>query len=199
MSQQQFKRLEARFCGVGGQGIVLGTTVMADAAIFHEGKYAVQSPTFGSQVRGGPTKVDLIVDTEEILYPKATRVNFFFAMAQISFNKYFHDLAEDCTVLLDENLVVNIPEDKIGGHGYRIYRLPVMEMAKQEFKNNMLANMICLGVTQAVTGVVSVDSMEKSVRKLVPAKHVDKNIAAVRMGIELAQKLQRQEQPPVLS
>lgn len=189
----EYKRLEARFCGVGGQGIVLGTTVMADAAIFHEGKYAVQSPTFGSQVRGGPTKVDLIVDTQEILYPKATKLNFFFAMAQSSFNKYFHDLADDCTVLIDENLVVSIPGDKIEGHHYHLYRIPVMELAKQEFKNNMLANMICLGVTQEVTKVVSLDSLEQSVRKLVPPKHVDKNIAAVHMGIELAKKLQREE------
>jgi 2-oxoglutarate ferredoxin oxidoreductase subunit gamma len=187
------RRLEARFCGVGGQGIVLGSTILADAAIFYEGKYAVQSPTYGSQVRGGPTKVDLIVDTREILYPKATRINFFLAIAQVSFNKYFNDIADDCIILVDENLVVNLPEDMLKDTKRLLFRVPVMEMAKSEFNNNILANMICLGITQEVTQVVEVENLFKSVKKLVPSKHYDKNIAAVQMGIDLAKARQTQE------
>jgi 2-oxoglutarate ferredoxin oxidoreductase subunit gamma len=189
-------RLEARFCGVGGQGIVLGLTILADAAIFYEGKYAVQSPTYGSQVRGGPTKVDLIVDTQPILYPKATRINFFLAIAQSSFNKYFDHISDDCTLLLDENLVQTLPENVLPAHSHRhLYRIPVLEMAKQEFNNLMMANMICLGVTQEVTGVVSRESLLKSIEKLVPAKHLDKNIAAVNKGMMLAKDLQREQIP----
>ncbi len=188
-----FDRLEARFCGVGGQGIVLGTTILADAAIFHEGKYAVQSPTYGSQVRGGPTKVDLIVDTKEILYPKATNINFFLAIAQVSFNRYFYDIAEDSTILVDENLVVNIPDEWIKGTKRKLFTVPVMEMAKQEFNNNMLANMICLGITQEVTQVVTMEHLLQSVKKLVPSKHYEKNVAALEMGIELAKNRKREE------
>lgn len=187
------KRLEARFCGVGGQGIVLGSTILADAAIFSEGKFAAQSPTYGSQVRGGPTKVDLIVDTREIMYPKATKVNFFLAIAQSSFNKYFYDIADDCTILVDENLVVNLPEDMLAGTRRRLYRLPVMEMAKKEFNNNILANMICLGITQEVTQVVSQENLLKSVQKLVPSKHYEVNVRAIQMGIDLAKNLKREE------
>lgn len=188
-----FKRLEARFCGVGGQGIVLSSTILADAAIFYEGKYAVQSPTYGSQVRGGPTKVDLIVDSKEILYPKATKINFFLAIAQISFTKYFYDISDDCVVLVDENLVVNLPDD-IATHAKRqLYKVPVMEMAKTEFNNPILANMICLGITQEVTQVVTREHLELSVKKLVPSKHFEKNIQAVEMGIELARNRKKQE------
>ncbi len=186
-------RLEARFCGVGGQGIVLGSTILAEAAIFYEGKYASQSPTYGSQVRGGPTKVDLIVDTQEILYPKATHLNFFLAIAQSSFKKYFCDIADDCTILIDENLVIDLPEDILVGTHRKLYKIPVMEMAKQEFNNNILANMICLGVTQEVTQVVSTENLLKSIQKSVPAKHYDKNVAAVQMGIELARSRKQQE------
>lgn len=186
-------RLEARFCGVGGQGIVLGVTILADAAIFYEGKHAIQSPTYGSQVRGGPTKVDLIVDKREILYPKAKNINFFLAIAQVSFNKYFYDIADDCTILIDENLVVNLPEDMLKDTRRHLYRIPVMEMAKKEFNSVILANMICLGVTQEVTQVVSKEHLMASVKKLVPSKHYDKNVAAVEMGIELARNRKREE------
>lgn len=180
------KRLEARFCGVGGQGIVLGSTILADAAIFCEGKHAVQSPTYGSQVRGGPTKVDLIVDDKEILYPRAVCINFFLAIAQSSFDRYFQNLADDAVILVDENLVTNLPENITAGTRQQLFKLPVMEIAKRQFNSSILANMICLGITQEITQVVELENLLKSVKKLVPSKHYEKNVRAVQMGIELA-------------
>jgi len=178
--------LEARFCAVGGQGIVLGTEIMAHAAIFHQGMYAVQTPTYGSQVRGGPTKVDLIIDKEEILSAKARKIQFFMAIAQSSFSKFWFDVAEDALVLLDSNLVTSITEEQKAGRTF--LRLPVVEMAKQEFKNVMLSNMICLGITQEVTKVLEKDAMLQAIREKVPAKHLEKNLMAFERGIELAQK-----------
>lgn len=178
--------LEARLCAVGGQGIILGSEILCDAAIFHENLYAVQSPTYGSQVRGGPTKVDIIIDKEEILYPKARNIGFFMAIAQSSFNKFWYNVADDALVLLDSNLVTQISDDMKANRTF--VRLPVVEMAKSEFKNVLLSNMICLGVIQQVTQVVSQESLLKSVEKKVPKKHLEKNILAVKMGAELATK-----------
>ena len=185
------RRLEARFCGVGGQGVILGSTILAEAAIFFEGKYATQSPTFGSQVRGGPTKVDIIVDTKEILYPKATKVNYFFALAQQSFNKYFHEITEDCVILLDENVIQSIPDSILNHKGYTLMKFPVLQTAKDKFKNPLISNMISLGVTQGVTQVIKKESLLASVEKNVPKKHMQANIEAVEMGIELGLKYQQ--------
>lgn len=182
------RRLEARFCGVGGQGVVLGSTILAEAAIFYEGKFATQSPTFGSQVRGGPTKVDIIVDTKEILYPKATKVNYFFALAQQSFNKYFHEISDDCVILIDENVIQSIPDSILNHQGYTLLKFPVLQTAKDKFKNPLISNMISLGVTQGVTQVVKKESLLASVEKNVPKKHLQANIEAVEMGIELGMK-----------
>jgi 2-oxoglutarate ferredoxin oxidoreductase subunit gamma len=177
--------LEARFCAVGGQGIVLGTEILATAAIFYQGLHALQSPTYGSQVRGGATKVDLIVDDKEILFPKTKHVNFLMAIAQSSFSKFFFDIEEDAVLLLDSHLVNPTPE-QIGNR--TLLKLPVVEMAKKEFNQVILSNMICLGVTQEITKVFSKDNLIKAVRDKVPAKHLDKNLAALEMGIELARK-----------
>jgi 2-oxoglutarate ferredoxin oxidoreductase subunit gamma len=177
--------LEARFCAVGGQGIVLGTEILANAAIFYEGLYALQSPTYGSQVRGGPTKVDVIVDKEEILFPKARNINFFMAIAQSSFSKFWYNVADDAIVLLDSNLVTVTEEHKANR---TFFRVPVVELAKREFKNVILSNMICLGITQHMTQIVSRDHLIEAVKTKVPPKHLEKNIAAVDMGIELAKQ-----------
>jgi 2-oxoglutarate ferredoxin oxidoreductase subunit gamma len=178
--------LEARFCAVGGQGIVLGTEIIANAAIFHEGLYALQSPTYGSQVRGGATKVDLIVDNQEILSPKATNVNFFMAIAQISFNKFWNHIADDAVVLLDSNLVTTMTDDMKANRTF--FLLPVVEMAKKEFRQVILSNMICLGITQEMTKIVSMDNLVLAIKDRVPQKHLEKNLAALQMGIELARK-----------
>ncbi len=176
--------LEARFCAVGGQGIVLGSEIMAHAAIFHQGLYAIQTPTYGSQVRGGPTKVDIIIDDEEILAPKTQNINFFMAIAQSSFNKFWYNVSDDAVVLLDSNLVTNVTDEMKANR--RFFRLPVVEMAKRDYGNVMLSNMICLGITQHVTNVVTLENLLKAVREKVPPKHIEKNIDAVNRGVELA-------------
>ena len=178
--------LEARLCAVGGQGIILGSEILCHAAIFHEGLYAVQSPTYGSQVRGGATKVDIIIDKEEILYPKARNIGFFMAIAQLSFNKFWYNVADDALVLLDSNLVTKVSDDMKANRTF--VHLPVVEMAKSEFNNVLLSNMICLGVIQQVTQVVTQDHLLQAVEKKVPKKHLENNIKAVKMGGELAIK-----------
>ena len=40
-----------------------------------EGKFAAQSPTYTSQVRGGPTKVDVIISDAEVLFPKGNQLD----------------------------------------------------------------------------------------------------------------------------
>ena len=39
-------RYEIRIAGVGGQGAMLAGIVLAEAAVFYEDKYAMQSPTY---------------------------------------------------------------------------------------------------------------------------------------------------------
>ena len=112
MSSASDHLLEARLCAVGGQGIILGSEILAHAAIFHQGLHAIQSPTYGSQVRGGPTKVDVIIDDKDILYPKARNIKFFMAIAQSSFSKFWYNVADDALVLLDSNLVTHVTEEQ---------------------------------------------------------------------------------------
>jgi len=110
-------RYEARFSAVGGQGVILAgdvlglaaqkyegrysvqsptyTDVLGLAAQKYEGRYSVQSPTYTAQVRGGPTKIDVIIDDEPIVYPKTTAINFFLSLAQGSYDAFFYDMRDD--------------------------------------------------------------------------------------------------------
>lgn len=171
-------RKEFRFSGEGGQGVILGGAILAEAAILHAGKYAVQSPQYGSRVRGGPTKVDIIISDEPILYPRATRIDFFLALAQMSYNKYATDLAEDAELLVDSNLVPNVRDN-----GHRVHRLPVVEIAKIELGNEVLSNSVALGAVVALTDIVAPDAAWQAIEARVPKKARELNRKAFERGL----------------
>ena len=53
-------KYQLRFGGEGGQGVITAGEILAEAAI-EEGRCAFKCSTYTSQVRGGPTKVDIII------------------------------------------------------------------------------------------------------------------------------------------
>lgn len=178
-------RFEARLSGEGGQGVVMGGAILAEAAILHEGRFAVQSPTYGSRVRGGPTKVDVIISDEEIIYPRATAINFFLSLAQMSYDKFCTDLAGDAIILVDKNLVPNVSDNS-----HKVHRYPFVEVAKTELGNVVLSNIIALAVMVELTGVVSRKALWEAIQARVPSKYLDLNKQAMERGFEIAVELQ---------
>lgn len=178
------KRFEARFAAVGGQGIILAGDILAEAAANFEGMYAVQSPTYTAQVRGGPTKTDVIIDTEEIEYPRTTAIDFFLCLGQVSYNKFAFNLKPDCTVLLDPNLVTDYREE-----GYRIYRIPLIELTKNELGRMVFTSAVSLGAMVELTQCVKVESMIGAIRKRVPRGTEEINIRAFNLGRNAVQRL----------
>ena len=164
----------------------MGGRILAEAAILQEGRFAVQSPTYGSRVRGGATKVDIIVSDEEIIYPRATSINFFLSLAQDAFNRYKSDLAGEAIILVDKNLVPNVPTES-----YTTYRFPFVETAKNEFGNVILSNIIALAVMVELTGVVSNDALWRTIEVSVPKKYLDLNRQAMERGFQIAAELKR--------
>lgn len=162
----------------------MGGRILAEAAILQEGRFAVQSPTYGSRVRGGTTKVDVIISDQEIIYPRATTINFFLSLAQASFDRYSTDLADNAIVLVDTNLVPNVPDDF-----YMTYRFPFVEVAKQEFGNVILSNIMALAVMVNLTGVISSEAFWRTIEASVPKKYLDLNQQAVERGFRVAAEL----------
>ena len=174
---------EARFAAVGGQGILLAGDVLADAAISFEGKYAVDSPTYTAQVRGGPTKVDVIIDTKKIQFPRTTAIDFMLCLAQRSWNKFAFDLKDDCIILIDPFLVHEVDEK------YRIYRLPIIEMTKKEMKKMVYTSAVSLGAMAGLTDVIRPESLEKALLKKAPKGTEEPNLKAFRLGLQAGREL----------
>ena len=101
--KQKQKRYEMCFTGSGGQGVILCSTILAEAA-FLAGKMVAQSQSYGPQARGGLCRAELIIDEERIIYPKVTSAGFLLALTQASLDRLRIGMAEDALIVIDTSL-----------------------------------------------------------------------------------------------
>ena len=81
------KTVEIRFAGAGGQGLILASIILSEAAV-KNALYATQTQSYGPEARGGMCKADVVIDTDEIDYPKVEKADCLLALTQSAFNKY---------------------------------------------------------------------------------------------------------------
>ncbi|MBQ2161292.1 MAG: 2-oxoacid:acceptor oxidoreductase family protein, partial [Firmicutes bacterium] len=62
-------RTEVRMSGSGGQGVIMGTIILAEAA-YEDGKQVAQCQSYGPEARGGSSKAETIISDTRIHYTK---------------------------------------------------------------------------------------------------------------------------------
>ncbi len=175
---------EARFAAVGGQGILLAGDIFAEAAISYEGLYAVDSPTYTAQVRGGPTKVDVIIDSKRIEFTRTTAIDFMLCLAQRSWERFGFDLKDNCILLIDPSLVHKVDEER-----YRVYRLPIIEITKTKMRKMVYTSAVSLGAMAGLTSFLKAESIKKALRKKAPRGTEEPNMKAFDYGFNAAREL----------
>ncbi len=179
---------EARFAGVGGQGVITAGRILAYAIVSFEGGKAVQTPTYTAQVRGGAAKVDVVVDENHVEYPKTENIDFFLSLHQKSFDLYFKQIKEDAIIVVDPNLTKNVPDNI----PQTVLKVQLIEMAKKELGRTLFAAVIAVGLLSKLTGLVTEKNIIKAVLDNAPKGTEEKNLKAVKMGIELGAKYKKE-------
>lgn len=177
------ERYEIRLSGAGGQGLILAGVILAEAAAIFDDRYAVQSQSYGPEARGGASKSEVIIGSEPISYPKATRPNLLLALNQESFDKYISDISPDGIVIVDSDFV----KDARSGD-YRLIPIQITDLARKEIGREVVVNMISLGIIQAVTNIIAYDSLEKAVLRRVPKGTESINLKALQIGVEAGKR-----------
>jgi len=175
-------RTEVRIAGFGGQGVILAGIVLGHAAAVHEGKKAVQTQSYGAETRGGAARSEVVISSQKIDYPKVISADITVAMSQESLEKYGDDMKPGGALFVDADLVTSVSTVT----AKRIHRVPATKIAAEEFKKTLVANMVMLGAVAAVTGVVRLDSLKKSVEEVGAKGSLDLNKRAMDRGFEWA-------------
>jgi len=94
-------RYEIRLSGSGGQGMVLAGLILSEAAGIYDGKFVTQTKSYGPEARGGASRTEVVISTEEIDYPKVMQPDLVLAMTQEAQDKYCQDLKKDGILIVD--------------------------------------------------------------------------------------------------
>lgn len=173
-------RYEVRLSGSGGQGLVLGGVILAEAVALFEGLNAVQTQSYGPEARGGASKSEVIISEGDIDYPKATRIDLLLCLTQEACDKYSHDLKPGGILIADSRMVKDMPDGD-----YNLYHLPIIDTAKEKVGKVFVANIVALGAMAALIDAVSFESVEKAVLSRVPKGTEELNRRALKLGSEL--------------
>ncbi len=105
------------------------------------------------------------------------------AMSQTALDKHLKDLKENGTLLIDEDLVREVPKIRA-----RVFKIPATKKAETELKSKIYANVVMLGALTNTTGIVSQQAVEKAITESVPNKTQENNIRGFRIGLELVKQ-----------
>lgn len=155
-------QIEIRLSGSGGQGLILGGIILAEAALM-DNKEAIQSQSYGPEARGGASKAEVIISDSPIYYPKVQNCDILLSLTQKSCDKYLKNLKEGGTLIIDDE--IELPNTE---KSYKIYKLPILKTAANDIGKAMVANIVALGSLNEITKVVSDESLKKAILNRVP-------------------------------
>jgi len=187
------------FAGVGGQGIILASTVLAKCA-FNLGLMVKQSELHGMAQRGGSviSHVRFGKEVYSPLIPKG-RADYLVALEELEGLRYNFYLKPGGTIILNKKRVVPptadpvknpYPEDvkeQLGMSQFKIVEMDALEIAKN-VGNPKVENVIIIGALSTYMEDFPLDAWEQAVRESVPPKTVEINIRAFREGRRFTSK-----------
>lgn len=172
------ERFEVRLAGRGGQGLIKMGLILAEAAV-REGKKVVQLQSYGSEPRGGLSRSDVIIGSEDIDYPGVLMLDVLLSLDQQAYDDNLPLLKPDGLVIFDSDMVK--PKLLAGVQ----HPVPFTRIA-EELGNRTCANSVALGYFVAVTEIVGKETVEgvmaESLAGKLPQMMVEINLKAFNRG-----------------
>lgn len=177
-------RTEIRIGGFGGQGVVTMAVVLGETLSLVEGRQCVQTQSYGPEARGGASKSEIVVDDEEVDYPKVEEPDIFVVLSRAAYLEYIGGLKENGILILDEDLVEiegDLPK------GVKVYKVPATRIADKELGNKQATNVVMLGALAAITEIVSREGLKKAIENRWP-RFTETNFKALDCGIKAGEE-----------
>ncbi len=173
---------QVRLHGRGGQGTVTGAEVLSVAA-FEEGLYAQAFPSFGSERMGAPVEAycrigrNVIRTREPVSHPDVVIIQDPTLVGQVNL---VGGLAAEGYVLL--NSVESANELDLGAQVAGLSRdhfltVPATEIAREHL-GRTTPNSALLGAFAAMTGIVTLDGVNRAIRHRFTGALGEANVAA---------------------
>ena len=189
LAEMSASPFEVRFHGRGGQGVVTAAELLSVAA-FREDRHAQAFPSFGSERTGAPVVAFCriaegpIRTREPIAHPDALVIQDPTLLHQVDL---FSGAGPDAYVLVNTTRSLQelgVEEFAERFREERVRTVPAGEVAR-EHTGKPLPNAALLGAFAALTGVVSIESVESAIRGRFAGALAEGNVAAARATHDL--------------
>ncbi len=175
-SLKMSSRLEILLTGAGGQGLILASIILAEAAV-NDGKNVVQVQSYGPEARGGASMAGVIIDVDNIDYPLVTRPDVLLSMSKASYVKYLPTVPPSGLVIVDSTFV-----DGPYSSRHRVIHLPITETSRNRLGRGLVANIVALGMINAAAGLVKDEALTDSILQRAPKGSERLNLQALELG-----------------
>lgn len=172
------KRFEIRLAGIGGQGLIMGGLIIADAVGIYENKYSIQTERYAPLARGAPSRSEVIISNEPIDYPKVLMADLQVFLSPDSYKNYKKDTKTNGLIIADS---INVKEEEVKPNA--IF-MPLTDVSLEVTGKQIAVCIVALGAITAFTDVVKFESLQKSVGKFVPKGTHEINLKALLAGRE---------------
>lgn len=173
-------RIETRFAGFGGQGILFAGITLGRAACLYAGKNATQTQSYGTEARGGASRCDVVIDDKEVDYPGVVSPDIFVAFSQEGYDKLAGGTKKGGKLFFDPELV-KVKELQ----GVQQRPVPATRTAMDVLGDRVVANVVMLGAVVAATGVIDMDALKQCMKETTPARRLETNLKALDQGATL--------------
>ena len=165
MRGTEWPQTEIRIGGFGGQGVILSGIIIGRAAAIHDGKHATLIQSFGPEARGSASSAELIVSDEPIGYPYVRDLDMLVVLSQDAYARFSPKLKKG-GLLVTEAELVKLPARAAPTE--RHFAVPATRLA-EEIGRKIVLNIVTVGFFGAVSKLMPVEALEKSVKESVPA------------------------------
>ena len=173
------------FSGSGGQGVITASIIIAEAAVIHEGLNAIQAQAYGPEARGGATRADVIIDKEEINFPKVNQPNVVISLTQEAYDKFSWIIRPGGLLLIDSRYVKT--QRKVDA---RQVSLAMYDAVMEEIGKPIVFNICMLGALIGLTRLVKPESIMKILETRIPREFLEMNRKALDIGLGLTESSQ---------
>ncbi len=173
-------RQEIRIAGVGGQGLVSASVILAEALGVIRDFEVVQTQFYSAHITGGSSCGDVVMSDEKIIFPWVQEPDILIALAQDAVNEHAVGLRPGCKVMVDDILVNDVSEIPEG-----VTVIPVsFTRIADDIGSRRCSNMVALGAFAKMTGLLDLEQISSAVAARAPGVK-DLNKAAVENGYDL--------------
>ena len=173
-------KTEIRFAGVGGQGLVSASVILAEALGVVRDFEVVQTQFYASNITGGASSGDVIVGDEKIVFPWVLEPDVLVAMAQDAVDAHAAKMRPGTKVIADDIMVTDIAPF---GERVAVHWAPLTRTA-DEVGFRKCANIVALGALSRLTGLLDLDQISQAIAACAPGK-AETNRKAVKAGYAL--------------